>query len=285
MRINHRISKVFTRFTRIAGITGMFAGLAVIAAVAQGPDRSKAPALGPAPSLTLPPIVKRTLTNGLPVWIVEMHKVPLVDVTLLIKSGAAADPGDKIGVANVTADMLDEGAGTKTALDLADEIAFLGGSLSTGSDWDASTIRLHLPASKIDEGLGVMGDVVLKPTFSAAEFDRLKKTRLTAILQGRDNASTLANLAFNKVLYGDPHRYGAPAGGTEATLNRMTIADVKAFHGRNFQPSNAQLIVVGDVTPASILPKLEKQFGSWKNTGPATRRALPAAPPASSRTI
>src|SRR6478609_3650671 len=71
----------------------------------QNPDRSKPPALGPAPALTLPPIVKRTLTNGLPVWIVEMHKVPLVDVTLLVRSGAASDPAGKNGVANVTADM------------------------------------------------------------------------------------------------------------------------------------------------------------------------------------
>src|SRR6476619_2319067 len=89
----------------------------------QNPDRSKPPALGPAPALTLPPIQKRTLTNGLPVWIVEMHKVPLVDVTLLIKSGASSDPGDKIGIANVAADMLDEGAGTRSALEIADAIA------------------------------------------------------------------------------------------------------------------------------------------------------------------
>src|SRR6476619_5761116 len=92
------------------------ATLAIAAPLAahQNPDRSKPPALGPAPALKLPPIIKRTLTNGLPVWIVEMHKVPLVDVTLLVKSGAAADPAGKNGVANVTADMLDEGAGTKT---------------------------------------------------------------------------------------------------------------------------------------------------------------------------
>lgn len=288
MRINHRITRLtesFTRFTRIAGITGILVTAVAAGVVAQSPDRSKAPSLGPPPSLTLPPIIKRTLTNGLPVWIVEMHKVPLVDVTLLVKSGSAVDPGDKIGVASVAADMLDEGAGTKTALDLADEIAFLGGSLSTSSDWDSSIVRLHLPVSKIADGLGVMGDVALRPTFAVGEFERMKKTRLTSILQGRDNASTLANLAFAKILYGDPHRYGAPAGGTEATLNRMTVADVKAFHTKNFQPANAQLIVVGDVTAASIMPKLEKQFGLWKNTGPVTRPALPPAPPAGGKTI
>jgi predicted Zn-dependent peptidase len=238
---------------------------------AQNPDRSKPPALGPAPSLNLPPIVKRTLTNGLPVWIVEMHKVPLVDVTLLVKSGAAADPAGKNGVAVVTADMLDEGAGTKSALDIADAIAFLGGSLGTASDWDSSVVRLHLPVSKLDDGLRVMSDVALRPTFAATEFERLKKTRLTSILQGRDNASTLASLAFSKVLYGEPHRFGAPIGGSESTLTRMTVADIKGFHARAYQPANAQLIVVGDTTAAAVLPKLEKQFGTWKNTGPVAK--------------
>ena len=251
----------------------------------QAPDRSKAPALGPAPSLTLPPIVKRTLTNGLSVWIVEMHKVPLVDVTLLVKSGAAADPAGKHGVANVTADMLDEGAGTKSALDIADAIAFLGGSLGTSSDWDSSVVRLHLPVAKLDEGLGVMGDVALRPTFAQTEFDRLKKTRLTSILQGRDNASTLANLAFAKVLFGEPHRYGAPIGGTEGTLAKLTMADLKDFHARAFQPANAQLIVVGDVTAATVLPKLEKQFGTWKNTGPVAKPTVQPTPPPGQRTV
>ena len=269
-------------------ITAVFLTAAFLAAplfAQQSPDRSKRPALGPAPSLTLPPIVKRTLTNGLPVWIVEMHKVPLVDVTLLVKSGAAADPAGKIGVANVTADMLDEGAGTKSALDLADAIAFLGGSLITSSDWDSSIVRLHLPVAKVDDGLAVMSDVALRPTFAPAEFDRLKKTRLTSILQGRDNASTLAGLAFAKVLYGEPHRYGGPIGGTEATLNRMTVADVKDFHAKSFQPANAQLIVVGDVTAAAILPKLEKQFGVWKNTGAVAKAVSPSLPPPGPRTI
>ncbi len=251
----------------------------------QGPDRSKAPALGAAPSLKLPPIVKRTLANGLPVWIVEMKKVPLIDVTLVVKSGASADPTGKYGLANVTADMLDEGAGTRTALDIADQIAYLGGSLRTNSDWDASTVNLHLPVSKIDDGLALMGDVALRPTMAPAEFERMKKTRLTAILQGRDNASTLAALTFAKVLYGANHRYGWPANGTEASLNAITPADIKAFHAKVYQPSNALLIVVGDVTAAQVLPKLEKQFGAWKNTAPVAKVTVPAAPAPAPRTV
>jgi zinc protease len=251
----------------------------------QAPDRSKPPAPGPVPALKLPPIAKRTLTNGLSVWIVEMHKVPLVDVVLLVKTGAAADPAGKYGLANFTADMLDEGAGAASSLEVADTIAFLGGFLSTGSDWDSSTVRLHLPVSKIDTGLDLMKDVALRPTLAPAEFERLRKTRLNTILQARDQPATIVSLAFNKVLYGASHRYGGPAGGTEASLNALTVADLKAFHAAHYQPANAQLIVVGDVTPATILPKLEKQYGTWKNTAPAPKAALPAPPTAGPRTI
>lgn len=276
-RLNIKLSMVLT--------LGAVALCAAVVTAQQSPDRSKPPVLGPAPSLKLPPIVKRTLANGLSVWIVEMHKVPLVDVTLIVKSGSAADPAGKFGLANVTADMLDEGAGTRSSLDIADSIAFLGGSLRTGSDWDASTVNLHLPVSKIDDGLSLMSDVALRPTMAATEFERLKKTRLTAFLQGRDNPSTLANLAFSRALYGSAHRYGTAANGTEASLNAITPADLKAFHAKVFQPANAQLIVVGDVTAATILPKLEKQFGAWKNTAPVSKAALPAAQAAGPRTI
>lgn len=270
------------RGARVLGLTVLSLG---VVSAQQGPDRSKAPALGPAPALKLPPIVKRTLSNGVPVWIVEMHKVPLVDVTLIVKTGSAVDPATKHGLTSVVADMLDEGAGTRTALDIADDIAFLGGSLRTGSDWDSSTVNLHLPVSKVDDGLSLMSDVALRPTMAAAEFERMRKTRLTSILQGRDNASTLAGLAFSKVLYGPDHRYGAPPAGTEATLNAITPVDLKAFHTRYFQPSNSQIIVVGDVTPASIIPKLEKQFGLWKNAAPVAKVSPEPAPPAAARTI
>src|SRR5262245_56538605 len=125
----------------------------VALAAQQAPDRSKAPAIGPAPVLKMPPIQKRMLTNGVPVWIVEMHEVPIVDVTLLIKSGGSADPAGSFGLASMTADMLDEGAGTRNALELADAVDFLGASLTTSSGFDSSTVRLHTLLSKVDQAL------------------------------------------------------------------------------------------------------------------------------------
>ena len=240
-------------------------GIAVGVFAQQGPDRSKPPVPGPAPALKLPPIQKRTLANGLPVWIVEMHEVPVANLTLVVKAGASADPLGKYGLASFTAAMLDEGAGTRSALDLADAIEFLGASLATGSAFDSSTVRLQTPVSKLDEALPLMADVVLRPAFSAGELERLRKERLTSLLQTRDNAGALASAAFARVVFGPRHRYGTPAMGNSASNGEMTVADLKGFYGSWYQPQHGHLIVVGDVTAASILPKLEKAFGGWKN--------------------
>ena len=251
--------------------------LAVSVAAQQAPDRSRAPMPGPAPALKLPPIQKRALANGLPVWIVEMHKVPIASLALVVKAGAAADPAGKYGLASFTAAMLDEGAGTRNALDLADAIDYLGASLTTGSSFDASTVRLQAPVAKLDDALPLMADVALRPSFSQTELERLRQERLTSLLQTRDSPSGLASLAFARLVYGPRHRYGTPAIGNDASNGEMTVSDLRSFYAAEYQPRNAHLIVVGDVTAGAIMPKLEQAFGAWKN-GPAG--ATPALEPA-----
>jgi predicted Zn-dependent peptidase len=239
--------------------------LTTVGAAQQSPDRSKPPASGPVPALKLPPIQKRALANGLPVWIVEMHEVPVANVSLIVKAGASADPAGKYGLASFTAAMLDEGAGTRNALDLADAIDFLGASLSTGSGFDASTIRLATPVSKMDDALPLMADVALRPTFSTTELERLRKERLTSLLQARDDPSSLASAAFARMVFGPRHRYGTLLMGNDASNGEMTAAEMREFYSKYYQPQNAHLIVVGDVTAAGMLPKLEKAFGGWKS--------------------
>lgn len=273
----------------LMSIAGMCA-LAALAATpyvhAQNvPDRSKPPASGPAPALNIPTIQKQTLSNGLPVWIVEMHEVPVVDVSLIVKSGAAADPPGKYGVASFTAAMLDEGAGSRDALGLADAIDYLGASLTTGSSYDASSVRLHALVSTLNEALPIMADVALRPTFPQADLDRLRAERLTALLQLKDNPSQLATAAFNRVLYGAEHRYGTGVTGTEATNKALSADDMRAFHAAHYQPSNAHLLVVGDVTAAAVMPALERAFGAWKNAGAVSRPVLPAATQVKARRI
>jgi predicted Zn-dependent peptidase len=260
---------------RFAHLTTALALVLVpLALGAQAPDRSKPPSPGPVPSLKVPPIDKQALTNGLPVWIVEMHEVPVVDVTLIVKSGATSDPAGKFGVASDTAAMLDEGAGTRDALALADAIDFLGATLTTGSGFESSVVRLHSLSSKLDAALPIMADVARRPTFPQAEMDRVRTERLTTLLQVRDDPQQLAAAAFSRILYGEQHRYGTAVMGRESVNKAMTVADLRQFYTAHYRPQNAHLLVVGDVTAASILPKLERAFGTWRGAGPVARPTL-----------
>ena len=251
----------------------------------QRPDRSHPPATGPTPQLHLPPIQKRMLSNGIPVWIVETNEVPLVQVNLVVMAGNSDDPAGSFGLANLTAAMLDEGAGDRSALQLADSIEFLGASLSTTSTFDASSIRLNVPVARLQDALPLMADVALRPTFPEAELKRIREERLTALLQARDDASAVASMAFARVVFGPMHRYGTGATGTEASLKSFTPQNLRDFHGSMYRSTNARFIVVGDVTAATALPLLEKNFGAWRSQANVARAALPAVQPPESQVV
>jgi zinc protease len=258
-------SRVFAAFC-LAGIA-----VAVVGAQ-QAPDRSKPPALGPLPALTLPPVEKRTLSNGLQVWIMGVHKVPTVHLSLTIRAGIAADPPGKFGLASLTADMLDEGAGTRNALEIADAVDFLGAELSATGATDATYVDLHVPVARLAGALPIMADVVAHPTFPEAELKRLREERLASLLEMEDDPEELIQAAFPRLVFGATHRYGTGSMGTSASIKAITAADLKAFHAAQYRPANAVLVVAGDVTAAAIVPQLEKALGQWKGA--------PAAKPA-----
>ena len=250
----------------------------------QAPDRQTAPKPGPPPALKLPAIQKRTLSNGLPVWIVELHKVPVVHVSLVVKTGAGGDPRGKYGAANLTAEMLDEGAGSRNALQIADAIDHLGASLSTSSSSDASYVELHVPVARLGDALPIMADVALRPTFPQDELQRVREELLTSLVQAEDDPESLIQLAFPRLVFGPQHRYGTISMGTAASLKGLTLADLRQFHAREYVPANAALIVTGDVTPATAVARLEAAFGAWKGTPPA-RTPIAAAAQLAARQI
>lgn len=266
------------------GVLGLV--LSAITIAAQKPDRGTAPKPGPPPALKLPPIQKHKLSNGLAVWIVEQHEVPLAQINLLVKAGAGADPVGKYGVASMTANMLDEGAGAKSALELADAIEFLGAQLATTSTFDYSAVRLSVPVARLPDALPLMGDVALHPTFPSAELERLRKERLTRLLQARDDPAAIIEIAFPRLVFGETHRYGTAAGGGEAQVKAMRLDDLRAFHGTYYRPEHSTLLVVGDLTAATVMPLVEHIFGVWKGTGPATPvPAIPIAPQLTKRQV
>ena len=153
--------------------------------VGQNPTRTP-PDLGPPKPLAVPPVVERTLPNGLRLLVVEHHELPVADLILVLKTGSEADPRGREGLATLTAAMLDEGTTSRTALQIADQIAFLGIQLGTGGGWDATRVSLHSPTAQLDSALALMADVVLRPSFPEKELTRLRQERLTTLLQLKD---------------------------------------------------------------------------------------------------
>jgi predicted Zn-dependent peptidase len=130
-----------------------------------------------------------------------------------------------------------------------------------------------------------MADVVRRPTFPQTDMERVRTERLTALLQLRDNPQQLAAAAFARVLFGESHRYGTGVIGTESVNKALTVADLKQFYAAHYRPQNAHLLVVGDVTAASVLPKLERAFGAWAGTGPVARPTLAPVPAPTTRRV
>ena len=261
-----------------ARILSRAALLALAAALSTSPlqaqaDRSRPPKPGPVRSLKLPPVERLSLSNGMSVLLVGVHEVPVVEVILVVRAGATADPAGREGLAAMTADMLDEGAGGEDALALADAIDFLGATIGAGASWDASTVRLRVPVARLDDALALMADVALRPDFPVAELQRLRKEALTDLLQARDVPGAIASRALAQAVFGPGHRYGRPQAGGAAEIASFTVADLRGFHTARYTSAASSLVVVGDVT-AAVLPALEKAFGSWKASSGA-----PAPPP------
>ncbi|MGD8726627.1 MAG: pitrilysin family protein [Gemmatimonadales bacterium] len=243
---------------------------------AQVPDRSGPPALGTPPTLSLPPIQEFTLSNGLPVMLMEKHNVPVVQVNVLVHAGSANDPRDKIGLATMMADMMDEGAGARDALELADAIEFLGARIGIGAGTHTISASLYAPVTKLDDALPLMADILLRPTFPEDELERKRLSRLTQILQAHDEPRAIASILFSKALFGDDHPYGNPGIGDEASTRSITVEDLRTFHETYVKANNAVVIAVGDIAPDEFLPKLERALGSWA-TGSVPTPSWPEA--------
>jgi zinc protease len=227
-------------------------------------DLTQPPTLSPPPRLALPPITTRELPNGLRLMVVEHHELPVADFTLIVRSGYEGDPRERAGLASLTAALLDEGTPTRTALQIADQQAFLGVRLNTSAGWDASTVSLHTPTAQLDSALALFADVVLNPAFPPAEVERLRAERLTLLTQLKDRPTAIADQAYSAIVFGADHPYGRPTLGTEASVKGMSRGDVRGYYEEHYRPNNATLIVVGDVRPADVEQRLGALLGRWQ---------------------
>lgn len=260
-----------------------FAFLAV-SVLAQAPDRSAPPKLGPPPSLKLPAIQRFELPNGLKVVLLEKNTLPLVQITFVFNAGSVNDRPEKLGVASMTAAMMDEGAGKRTSLQIAEEVEFYGANLGVGADLHTSVVSLFTPTSKLDNVLPIMADIVLRPTFPEGELNRLRKERLTSLLQAHDQPRAIASVAFRQLVYGNEHPYGRTPTGTEASLKSMTAKDLKSFHETYYRLNNVTAIVVGDVNRDRVRKALDEWFGEW-DPGRVPTTVVPPASQVGPRTV
>lgn len=229
--------------------------------------RTAPPVPGAPAPLRLPAQQRFRLTNGLPVVLVERHDLPVVDVRLVVRTGAAADSPDVGGRMTLTADMLDEGTRGRAALDIADELEYLGAELRISASWDATTLALHVLAPRLEAALELLADVLLRPTFPAGELERKRRERLARLVQLQDEPEFLASNAFAGVLYGADHPYGVSTLGTARSVAALERARLVEAYDRYYHPDNAFMVVAGAAAPATLRVALESHFGGWSGGG------------------
>lgn len=249
----------------------LLAGVLPAAAAAQA---APPPPLEQRP-VRFPTFSESELPNGLRLLVVENHALPVANLNLYVRSGASSDPEDKLGVAAMTAALLDKGTTTRTAVQIAETVEGVGGSIGAGTDQDDLTLSVGVLSDQLPLAFELLSDVALHPTFPEGEMQTVRAQQLASLRAALGNPGTLASRMFERQLFGASHPYGRRS--TPQTVGAITRDDVVAFHQRHFVPRNALLVVSGDVTPAQVREMAARWFGQWTG-GPAPRDAYPAPP-------
>ena len=238
------------------------------------------PPVGAASPVAFPPIERAQLENGVSVWTIGRRADPIVSGLLLLPGGASQDPADRHGLAGLTADMLDEGAGGRDAMALADAIARLGTALSIDVGPDALGLSFTALERCLEPVLAIVADLVARPHLADPDLRRVRELRQHRLRQLSATASALADRAFLTAVHG-AHPYGHGALGTTAALEATTIDEVRAFHASMIRPAGATFVAVGDVTHARVVAAVQAAFGAWRDPGhPAAPEAPPSPAPA-----
>ncbi len=230
-------------------------------AVDTGPKRvyQEPPAPTEPRPVQFPDLQKFTTKNGIDVYVVENHEVPLLTAQLVVRAGTMDDEQ----LAEMTASMLGEGTKTRKKAKIDEEIEFVGGSLGAGAGVHDTSVFTQVMKKDAKLALTLMADEVMNPAFPADALAKLKDKAKTSLKAMKSDADGLADTLFGMVAYPDGHPYGRPMP-TEATIDAVTLDAVKKFHGSFYRSNNAYLILSGDITPGEAQPMVESIFGKWK---------------------
>ena len=222
------------------------------------------------PKLKFPAYTKSKLKNGLTVYLLEKHEVPLVSVAFVVKSGAVADPSTKEGVASATAALLRKGTPTRTADQVSEQLDFLGATFGADASPDMSRGRAEFMKKDAAEGLDILADLLQHASFPDSEVTKLLAQRVDRLRSAKDSAGAVLDAYFYGYLYGK-HPYGRPDSGDENSLKTITREDVVAFHKAHYTPDNTVLVIAGDFSSPEMQKLVDAKFGGW------TGKAAPAA--------
>lgn len=258
---------------------------AVDAATGEPRTSEAADPLGPRPGLGEPvtfhpPVpVRYQRPGGLDVWLLERHALPIVSVQIVVPAGAAQDPEGKSGLAVTTANMLDEGAGARGALELSRDVDRLGATIRTGAVADYGFAQLTVLKKNLAPAGEIFGDIVSKPRFSAVEFKRVHDLWRNALRARQSDPESVASVVVARKVYPKDHPYAHPHDGTLASSANVTLNDVKSFYAAHWRPDRATCVVVGDITRAELDDWLDRVLAGWK-APPSRTPSAPSGPPA-----
>ncbi len=204
------------------------------------------------------------LANGIEVRHWERSELPLVEISLMLKSGALCTDVGKSGLAYLTAAMLDEGAGDLGALAFGEALETLGASFSVDASFESVTVDLSVLKRNLDKAMPLYADAILRPRFEEKEWERVKRLHLEALKRAEDRAPVVAGRVGMRSFFGDQHPYGQPLAGTLESVAGIKLADLKRCHLETYAPAQAIFFVAGDLTADEARAALEGAFGGWK---------------------
>jgi zinc protease len=247
-------------------------------------DRAKQPPIGKIPELRVPTWTKAKLSNGAELIVSEKHDLPLVSFSITFLGGTDQfETAERRGVGSLAASMMSEGTKTRNGDDLSNALQLLGTNISVGVGSENGSISFVSTSARFAATLDILADMLVNSTFPPEALERLRAQRLVALEQAKAQPGSIASRVFPRVLYGDAHPLGQSS--NERTIKAITRADVVDFQQRYFKPGRALITVVGDVTPAAILPVIEKGLANWPLGGEPPTFSYPSLPAAKPTTI
>jgi len=206
---------------------------------------------------------REVLANGITLLHAEKTGLPLVTVVIAVKAGSIAEPAEKSGLANLTADLLNEGTKTRSSKEISDAIEFVGGSLDASGGTDYVTVSLSVLKKDVGLGFDLLSDIILNPAFSEAEIQRRKTSIKNSIIQQKEEPGIIAAKAFAEAVFGK-NPYGRPVEGTEVSLDRITREEIITFHQEHYLPNETIMTVVGDISKGELHALLDRYFMNWQ---------------------